>query len=277
MSGTYGEILPLEQARRIADAGEQAARAGGYTMSFAIVEPSGELIPFHKMGAAQYGAGAVAQEKARTAARFRRSTKASFDAIAGGRTPTLSVPGIAATEGGVPIVMDGQVVGGLGVSGGTAEEDGQIAAAALATPQRRAGCQSLEVWGRTGKRGRVAGCSRTSDCAQSPNSPALSQAARFLIRRSEAGEGQQAAHEQRISRPLDAAGGGLAWPQGAVANQIVCIGPLPFSRARTRISSTAKPPCFRRRVKAASGAADQMARMPPGFRAARALRRPPVV
>ena len=129
----YGDAVTLEQARRIADAGLAAARARGFTMAFAIVDPGGNLILFHRMDQTQIGSTDVALEKARTSALFRRSTKAFFDALAGGRTAVLRVPNVIAIEGGVPIVAGGKVIGGLGVSGGSAVEDGEIAAAALAT------------------------------------------------------------------------------------------------------------------------------------------------
>lgn len=128
----YGQSVSLDQARRIAAAAEQAARQRQFTMAFAVVDPAGELVLFHKMDGTQYGSILVAQEKARTAARFKRPTKAFSDAVAGGRAAVLSLPGVVAIEGGTPIVVGGRIVGALGVSGGTSEQDGEIAAAALA-------------------------------------------------------------------------------------------------------------------------------------------------
>ncbi|WP_126174314.1 GlcG/HbpS family heme-binding protein [Altericroceibacterium xinjiangense] len=128
----YGDAISLEHAKTIVAAAEQEARARQFKMAFAIVDPAGELILFHRMDGTQYGSTDVAREKARTAARFKRPTKVFFDAVSGGRTPTLSVPGVIAIEGGVPILVNGEIVGGLGVSGGTAEQDGEIASAGLA-------------------------------------------------------------------------------------------------------------------------------------------------
>ncbi len=101
-------------------------------MAFAVVEPSGELVLFEKMDGTQYGSVAVAQEKARSAALFKRSTKAFSDAVAAGRVAVISLPGALPIEGGVPIVVQGRIVGAIGVSGGTSEQDGEIAAAGLA-------------------------------------------------------------------------------------------------------------------------------------------------
>ena len=127
----YGAPVTLDQAKTIVAAAEQAARSRNFTMAFAIVEPSGELVLFHKMDGTQYGSEHVAREKARTAARFKRSTKAFADAIAGGRQAVLSLPGVVAIEGGSPILINGRIVGAIGVSGGTSEQDGEVAAAAL--------------------------------------------------------------------------------------------------------------------------------------------------
>ena len=128
----YGPNVSLDQASRIARAAEEAARQRRFTMAFAVVDTSGELVLFHKMDGTQYGSVVVAQEKARTAARFKRPTKAFSDSVAGGRAAVLSIPGVIAIEGGTPIIVGGRIVGALGVSGGTSEQDGEIAAAALA-------------------------------------------------------------------------------------------------------------------------------------------------
>lgn len=128
----YGAPVSLAQARQIVAAAERAARKRNFTMAFAVVEPGGQLVAFEKMDGTQYGSERIAQEKARTAAHFKRPTKAFSDAVAAGRTVVLSLPGVVAVEGGVPILRDGRIVGALGVSGGTSEQDGEIAAAALA-------------------------------------------------------------------------------------------------------------------------------------------------
>jgi uncharacterized protein GlcG (DUF336 family) len=131
MPTPYGAPISLEQARSIVASARQAADQRRFSMAFAVVEPGGELVLFEKMDGTQYGSEVVAQEKARTAARFKRPTKAFSDAVAAGRVAVLSLPGVVAIEGGVPIVVQGRIVGALGVSGATSEQDGEIAAAAL--------------------------------------------------------------------------------------------------------------------------------------------------
>ena len=128
----YGAPISLDQARTIVASARQAASQRRFSMAFAVVEPGGQLVLFEKMDGTQYGSEIVAPEKARTAARFKRPTKSFSDAVAAGRVAVLSLPGIVAVEGGVPIVVQGRIVGALGVSGGTSEQDGEIAAIALA-------------------------------------------------------------------------------------------------------------------------------------------------
>lgn len=130
--GPYGPAVTLAQAERVITAARAEAARRRFTMTFAVVDPAGELVSFEKMDGTQNASTEVAQAKARSAARFRRSTKVWSDSIAAGRTAILSLPGVLAIEGGVPILANGRVVGALGVSGGSSEEDGQIAAAALA-------------------------------------------------------------------------------------------------------------------------------------------------
>jgi uncharacterized protein GlcG (DUF336 family) len=123
----YGPPVTLEEAKRIVAAAEAEARRQGFTMAFAVVEPSGALVAFEKMDGTQYGSIEIAQGKARTAALFRRPSKAFGDSIAQGRVAVLSFPGVVAVEGGVPILRDGHIVGAIGASGGSSEQDGQVA------------------------------------------------------------------------------------------------------------------------------------------------------
>jgi uncharacterized protein GlcG (DUF336 family) len=133
----YGTAVSLADARRIADAAEAEARRRGFNMAFAIVDPSGALVLFHKMDNTQNGSVEVAVQKARTSALFRRPTKFFSDAVAGGRNTVLSLPNMVAIEGGVPILIDGRIAGAIGVSGASSAEDGEVAAVALAILQRR--------------------------------------------------------------------------------------------------------------------------------------------
>lgn len=132
----YGEPVTLAVARRIAEAAEADARERGFLLAFAIVDPAGGLVLFHKMDGTQNGSIEVAIAKARTSALFRRPSRAFSDAVAAGRTAVLSLPGVVAIEGGVPIVIDGRIAGAIGVSGASSEQDGEIAAAALAAALR---------------------------------------------------------------------------------------------------------------------------------------------
>jgi uncharacterized protein GlcG (DUF336 family) len=84
------------------------------------------------MDGTQLGSITVAQEKAKTALNFKRSTKVFEDMIAGGRNAALSLPGVVAIEGGLPLVVDGAYLGAIGISGAKSSEDGVVAAAALA-------------------------------------------------------------------------------------------------------------------------------------------------
>ena len=132
ISGPYGPQVTLAQARSIVDAAHNSARAKNFSMAFAVVLPSGEPILLQVMDGTQSGSIDVAPAKARTAARFRRPTKAFADSVAAGNLGALTLDGVVAVEGGVPIVVSGKVVGALGVSGGTSQQDGEVAAAALA-------------------------------------------------------------------------------------------------------------------------------------------------
>ena len=128
----YGAPVELQQARQIVDSARKAAGERRFAMAFAVVDPSGQLVLFEKMDGTQYGSTVVAQEKARSAALFKRPTKVFSDAVTAGRVAVISLPGALPIEGGVPIVVQGRIIGALGVSGGTSEQDGEIAAAALA-------------------------------------------------------------------------------------------------------------------------------------------------
>jgi glc operon protein GlcG len=98
-------------------------------VSIAVVDPAGELVAFVRMDGAPLSSVDISRGKARTAARFRRPSKALEEAIAGGRTAILGFEGITPIEGGVPMVVGGEVVGAVGVSGVTSPQDAQVAQA----------------------------------------------------------------------------------------------------------------------------------------------------
>lgn len=126
------KVLTLEGAKRILAAAEAEARRNNWTVAIAVVDEAGNLIAFQKLDDTQVGSIDVAIGKARTAARMKRPTKALEDAVAGGRTVMLAVEGLMPLEGGVPVTVDGRIIGAVGVSGVTSQQDAQVAAAGAA-------------------------------------------------------------------------------------------------------------------------------------------------
>jgi glc operon protein GlcG len=123
--------LTLDAAKAMAAAAEDFALDKGWTIAVAVVDAAGGLILFHSLDDTQPASQEIAVQKARTAARLKRSTKTMEDGVAGGRIALLSM-GALALEGGLPIMAAGRVVGGIGVSGMGSAQDGEVAQAALA-------------------------------------------------------------------------------------------------------------------------------------------------
>jgi len=123
-------MLTLEIMKQIATSAEQAAALIPCAMSIAIVDSGANLSYVERMDDALIASVDVAHAKARSAVLFRRPTKAFEDMLAAGRTALLSLPGAMPIEGGVPLIVGGKLVGGIGVSGGTAQQDGIVANAA---------------------------------------------------------------------------------------------------------------------------------------------------
>jgi uncharacterized protein GlcG (DUF336 family) len=123
------KVLSQEGARRALAAAEAEARRNGWRVSIAVVDATGELMAFTRMDDAAVTSVAISQGKARTAARFRRPTRALDSSLTAGRTALLAFEGIMPVEGGVPIVVGGRVVGGVGVSGVTSQQDAVAAQA----------------------------------------------------------------------------------------------------------------------------------------------------
>ena len=121
-----------EAAKQIAAAAEAEARKNNWTMLIANEDDGGHLIYLDRMDGTQIASVIVAQEKAACAIRFKRPTKALEEAVAGGRIVVMKLAGAIPVEGGLPIVVEGQAVGAIGVSGGTSPQDGVVAAAGLA-------------------------------------------------------------------------------------------------------------------------------------------------
>jgi uncharacterized protein GlcG (DUF336 family) len=123
--------LTLEAAKQIAAAAQAEARKNNWTMVICIVDDGGHVMYLEKMDGTQLGSVQVAQDKATTAVLFKRPTKALEDAVAGGRNVVLKLTGATPIEGGIPIMIGGELVGAIGVSGGTSPQDAQVAEAGL--------------------------------------------------------------------------------------------------------------------------------------------------
>jgi uncharacterized protein GlcG (DUF336 family) len=124
------KALTLEVAKQMAAAAEKEAANNKWTMVVAVVDDGGNLIYLERMDETQIGSIQVAQEKARTALAFKRPTKALEDAVAGGRNAVLKLPAMP-VEGGLPITVDGKIIGAMGCSGGTSPQDGVVCKAGI--------------------------------------------------------------------------------------------------------------------------------------------------
>ncbi len=124
----YGAPISIEDARRVVAAAMAEATRQNLPMAIAVVDSGGHLVAFERGDSTQLGSIRVAQEKARTAVEFRRPTKTWEDGVAGGRNAILGL-GVMPIEGGIPLIRDGRIIGAIGVSGGTAQQDGVIAQA----------------------------------------------------------------------------------------------------------------------------------------------------
>jgi len=127
----YGTPIGTEDAKRVAAAAIGEARRNNWNMAIAIVDGGAYLVYFERMPNTQLASVDLAIEKARTSALFRRPTKVFQDVVAGGGDGlrVLRLTGAIPNEGGVPIVVEGKIVGAIGISGGSVEQDGQVARA----------------------------------------------------------------------------------------------------------------------------------------------------
>ena len=123
-------VLTLDAARRVAAAAEAEARRNNWAVAIAVVDDGGHLVVFHRIDGAKLGVADIAIRKAKTAVYFQAETKGLEEEVhKGGRTPLLAIDGVMPLEGGVPIVVGGQLVGAIGVSGVTGQQDAQCALA----------------------------------------------------------------------------------------------------------------------------------------------------
>jgi uncharacterized protein GlcG (DUF336 family) len=129
----YGAPITLEQAKKMMAAAEAEARKNNWQVAIAIVDSGAKLVQFVKIDSTQHMSVDIAIGKAVTAVNFRRPTKALEDAIANGGAGLrlLALHGITPLEGGIPIVVDGKMIGGIGVSGVLSSQDAQVARAGL--------------------------------------------------------------------------------------------------------------------------------------------------
>lgn len=131
MPNPYGPPVSVDTAKKAAAAALAEARKNNWTMAVAVVDPAGDLVYYEKMDNTQLGSSQVSINKARSAARFKRPTKAFQDGLAAGGAGLriLGLEGAVPVEGGIPIVLDGKIVGAIGVSGDTSDHDGVCAQA----------------------------------------------------------------------------------------------------------------------------------------------------
>lgn len=129
----YGPAITLEQAKKIMAGAEAEAKKNSWPVVIAIVDSGGNVVMLSRLDNAQWGSNEVAMDKARSAVAFRRPTKVFQDLIAqgGANLRLLNLSGASMLEGGIPIVVDGKIVGGVGVSGVTSQQDAQIGQAGI--------------------------------------------------------------------------------------------------------------------------------------------------
>ena len=131
----YGAPIGVETAKKVAAAAVAEAKKNNWTMCIAIVDPGGSLVYFEKMDGTQTGSVNVSIDKARSAALFKRPGKSFQDTLAAGGDGLrlLQLQGAIPIDGGYPLIMDGKIVGAIGASGGTSDQDGTTAKAGVAS------------------------------------------------------------------------------------------------------------------------------------------------
>jgi glc operon protein GlcG len=123
----YGMSIGLEQAKQVMAAAEAEAKKRNWKMNIAVVDTNGELVQFERMEGAQIASGSISINKARTAARYRRESRAFFNAFETGHGYVATLdPTLVASPGGFPLVEGGKLIGAIGCSGGTGDQDAAI-------------------------------------------------------------------------------------------------------------------------------------------------------
>ena len=129
----YGPPITLEQAKKVLAGAEAEAMKNKWSMVIAVLDSGGNLVALHRLDGTQFGSIDVAKDKAYSAVAFRRPTKVFQDLLAqgGANTRLLGLRGASMLDGGIPIVVDGKLIGAVGASGGTGEQDAQVARAGI--------------------------------------------------------------------------------------------------------------------------------------------------
>ena len=130
----YGVSISADTAKKLAAAAIAEARKNNWAMAVAIVDTGGYLVYFERMPDTQLGSVEVSIEKAKSAALFRRPTKSFQDTVAAGGEGLriLRLTGAVPVEGGIPVIVDGKLIGAIGASGGSSDQDGRTAQAGVA-------------------------------------------------------------------------------------------------------------------------------------------------
>ena len=128
----YGPDITVEAAKKIAAGVVAECTKNKWNVAVAVVNTHGSLVYYERMNNTQSASARIAVDKASAAAMYRRPTRAFVDAIAKTGPATMTLPGVVASPGGVPIFSNGRVIGGVGVSGVTGDQDEQCAKAGLA-------------------------------------------------------------------------------------------------------------------------------------------------
>ena len=129
----YGEPINIETAKKAAAAAAEESKKNNWGMCIAVAGPSGDLVYFERMDLCQFASIAISQHKARAAATFKRPTKVFEDRVASGAAgvAAITLDGVIASEGGIPIIIGGKIVGAMGCSGGTGQQDGMACQAGV--------------------------------------------------------------------------------------------------------------------------------------------------
>jgi glc operon protein GlcG len=128
----YGMPITNEQAKKVMAGAEAEAKKNNWPVAIVILDSGGQMVMMQRLDNTQWGSTDIAKEKARTAVALRRPTKVLQDAIAqGGVNLRFLSTGFSVLEGGIPIVVDGKIIGSVGVSGVTSQQDAQTAQAGI--------------------------------------------------------------------------------------------------------------------------------------------------